>query len=270
MIKNLYTHPNRKLDWDVFLYVAEGQMEVWEEDMEYVIKKGQFLFLKGGLHHWGEPKTPAGTSWYWVHFFSNSNTEACQELNTYLNSYQSLSISHEEYRKFTKLPKQGNISHPKKLENKLDSIIRLYHSTDPFRAITLSLQTMDLFFGVFRESIEKYPLTKSDRTVQRIIEYLEQKDGYGLDSLKLSTYLDMNYSYLCEVFKKKTGSTIHMYNSQIFIDRATGMMRTSNLNISEIGELLGFNNSFYFSRVFRKIMGCAPSEYMSRIYRESK
>lgn len=63
-IKNLYTHPNRKLDWDVFIFVADGQMEVWKEDREYEIKKGQFLFLKSGLHHWGEPKTPAGTSWY--------------------------------------------------------------------------------------------------------------------------------------------------------------------------------------------------------------
>jgi AraC family transcriptional regulator of arabinose operon len=265
--KHLYTHPNRKLDWDVFLYVSDGQMEVWEEDKEYVIKKGQFLFLKSGLHHWGEPKTPAGTSWYWIHFFSNSNTEAFQELNTYLNTHQSLTISPEEYSKYIKLPKQGNLSQPKKLEKKLDSIIRLFYSTDPFRAITLSLQTMDLFFDVFRESLEKYPLRKSDRTVQRIIEYLEEKDGYGLDSEELSAYLNMNYSYLCEVFKIKTGSTIHMYNSQIFIDKAAGMMRNSNLNISEISELLGFKNPYYFSRVFRKILGCSPSEYMSRIYR---
>lgn len=265
--KNIYTHPDRKLDWDVFLYVAGGQMEVWEEDAEYVIKKGQFLFLKSGLHHWGEPKTPAGTSWYWIHFFSNSSTENGQELNISSKSYPSLSISHEEYNKFIKLPKQGDISHSKKLEKRLDSIIRLYHSTDPFRTMNLSLHTMNLFCDVFRESNEKRTQTKSDRTVQRIVEYLEQKDGYGLNSRELSTYLEMNYSYLCEVFKMKTGSTIHMYNSQIFMRKAVEMMRNSNLNISEISELLGFKNPFYFSRVFRKIIGYSPSEYMSRIYR---
>ncbi|MCC3372442.1 AraC family transcriptional regulator [Cohnella sp. REN36] len=268
VIKNLYTHPDRKLNWDVFLYVADGQMEVWEDNKEYVINKGQFLFLKSGLHHWGEPKTPAGTSWYWIHFFSNPNTETSQELNVYLNSYPSHLISHEDYSKFIKLPKQGSISHPKKLEKKLDSFIRLFHSTDPYRAITLSLQTMELFVDIFEESIEKYPRSKSDRTVQRIIEYLEQKDGYSLDSQAISSSLDMNYSYLCEVFKTKTGSTIHMYNSHIFIDKAIGLMSHSNRNISEISELLGFKNPFYFSRVFRKIMGCAPSEYMCKIYRE--
>jgi AraC family transcriptional regulator of arabinose operon len=44
--KDLYTHPNRKLDWNVFLYVSEGEMEVWEEEAEYIISKGKYLFLK--------------------------------------------------------------------------------------------------------------------------------------------------------------------------------------------------------------------------------
>ncbi len=268
-VKTLYTHPNRKLDWDVFLYVTDGQMQVWEEDTEYVIKKGQFLFLKSGLHHWGEPKTPPGTSWYWIHFFSNSNTEDCNELNISLNSYQPLSISHEEYRKFIMLPKQGNVSHCKILEKRMDSFLKLFCSTDPFRAITLSLQTMDLFFDLLRETINNQSMSKSDRTVQRVIEYLEQKEGYSLDSQELAAYLEMNYSYLSDVFKRKTGSTIHLYNSLIFIEKAAVLMRNSNLNISEISESLGFSSPFYFSRVFRKIMGCTPSEYISRSYRDN-
>ncbi|WP_339319582.1 AraC family transcriptional regulator [Paenibacillus sp. FSL R10-2734] len=254
--KNLYTHPIRTLDWNVFLYVADGQMEVWEADTEYVISKGEFLFLKSNLQHWGEPKTPAGTSWYWIHFISNSDAEAEQEWNK----------PYKEYRKFIVLPKQGKISQPEKLEKQLDSLIQLYNSTDPLRAITLSLQTMELFITLFREALHQAPLTKSDRTVRRIIEFLEHKEYYELHSQELSASLDMNYSYLCEIFKLKTGLTIQMYNSQIFMEKAAGMMRNSNMNISEISEVLGFKNPFYFSRVFRKVKGCSPSEYISRIY----
>ena len=42
-----------------------------------------------------------------------------------------------------------------------------------------------------------------------------------------------------------------MFNSQVFMDKAVEMMRNSNMNISEISEILGFKNPFYFSRVFR-------------------
>ncbi|MGO4376563.1 hypothetical protein AB4Z21_38570, partial [Paenibacillus sp. MCAF20] len=122
------------------------------------------------------------------------------------------------------LPKQGSISNPKQLENKLLALLQIYRSSDPFRAIALSLQTMELFLEVYRGAADKKAPSKSDRTVQRIIDYLEQKEGYSLHSQELSAKLELDYSYLCEVFKTKTRSTIHMYNSRIFIDKAIVMM----------------------------------------------
>ena len=264
--KKLYTHPDRKLDWDVFLYVTEGQMEVWEEGTEYIIKKGQFLFLKSGQHHWGEPKTPAGTSWYWIHFFTYPITESYQELNPYITFQQSLSILNEEYNKYIKFPKQENMPHHKIMDNKLELIIDLFKSSDPFRAFALSLQTMELFISIFRGFLGGCIQTKSDHTVKRIIEYLERKETYSLNSKELESHLNMNYSYLCKVFKDKIGSTIHTYNTRIFVGKAITMMRNSNANVSEISDLLGFKDPFYFSRVFKKIMDCSPSEYLSRIY----
>ncbi|MGG1556473.1 AraC family transcriptional regulator [Paenibacillus ferrarius] len=268
-INHLYTHPNRTLTWHVFLYVASGEMHVWEEETEYVIKQGEYLFLKSGLYHWGEPRTPAGTSWYWIHFYTEDNSENNQSFSMNVNTYPSLSISQDEYRKMIMLPKQGAISNNQKFELKLDSLLQFYKSGAPFRAITLSLRIMELFIDIFNASMDTLPLTKSDRTVQRIIDYLENKERYNLDSEELSSSLDMNYSYLCEVFKMKTGCTIHTYNAQIFVDKAANLMRSSSLNVSEISERLGFKNPFYFSRVFRKMNGCAPSDYMSKIYRSS-
>ncbi len=266
-INKLYTHPDRKLDWDVFLYVSGGQMEVWEEEKEYTVKKGQFLFLKKGLHHWGEPKTPPGTSWHWIHFYSSKLSEACQEMCAYISPCQTFSVSGEEYVKYIRLPKQGNIPFPKKQEKSLERMIELFKSGGNLRAINLSLQTMELFLEIYKESMYSFSLSKSDHTVQRIIEYLEKKDSYDLNSKELENNLHMNYSYLCEIFKNKTGGTIHNYNSQVFINKAVIIMRNSDWNISEISDQLGFKNPFYFSRVFGKVMGCSPSEYRNRIYR---
>ncbi|CAM3440339.1 AraC family transcriptional regulator [Paenibacillus lupini] len=265
---SLYTHPSRNLDWDVFLYIAEGQMEVWEDDIEYVIKKGQFLFLKSGLSHWGEPKTPAGTSWYWIHFTGHSNIEALHELNINLYASPAVSDSQEGYQKFITLPKYGTLSQPKIMENRLDALVQLFHSSDPFRTIALSLQSMEMYVNLYKDSMQEHQPTKSDRTVLRIIDYLEHKNNYELDSKELAASLDMNYSYLCEIFKLKTGNTIQQYNARLFMNKAIELMKDSHRNVSEISELLGFKNPFYFSRVFSKIMGCSPSEYMSRIYRK--
>lgn len=241
-------------------------MEVWEDDIEYVIKKGQFLFLRSGLAHWGEPKTPAGTSWYWSHFIGHSNMEALQELNINMNSSPAVLNSQEGYRKFITLPKHGTLPQPKIMENRLAALVQLFHSSDPFRTITLSLQSMEMYMNLYKDSMQEHQPTKSDRTVQRIIDYLEHKICYDIDSKELAASLDMNYSYLCEIFKQKTGNTINQYNARLFMNKAIGLMKDSHRNVSEISELLGFKNPFYFSRVFSKHIGCSPSEYMSRIY----
>ena len=263
-VNTLYAHPNRKLDWNVFIYIANGEMQVWEEENEYVVSSGQFLFLKSGFHHWGEPKTPAGTSWYWIHFYNTP----CHypEFNPFSGSYQI--ISSDEYNKSIRLPKHGSILKTHIIESKLDSMNRLFNSTDPFRAITLSLQSMELFLDVFKESVSIGPLSKSDRTVQRVIDYIEHRETHCLKSKEMEDHLKMNYAYLCKAFKAKTGSTIHDYNTQIFVSKAMKMMRDTKQNISEISDRLGFSSPFYFSRVFREIVGSSPSEYINEIYRE--
>jgi len=173
--KKHYTHPDRMLVWDVFLYVSDGQMEVWEDGIEYIIKEGQFLFLKSGLHHWGEPKTPAGTSWYWIHFFGCEPDGCCQELNSYLSTQKAIEITSGDYNKYIKLPKQGNIIYPKKTEKIFDSMIELFKSTDRYRAITLSLQTTELFLSIFMEPTQAKPQKKSLNTVYKIIKFIEKK-----------------------------------------------------------------------------------------------
>jgi AraC-like DNA-binding protein len=257
----LYTHPDRKLEWNVFFYIVNGEMQVWEEGKEYVVSSGQFLFLKSGLHHWGEPKTPAGTSWYWIHFYNTPCNYP--EYNLFSASFQI--ISHDEYNKALRLPKHSSMLKAQIIENKLDSMNRLFCSTDPFRAITLSLQSMELFLDLYKEATSTGPLSKSERTVQRVIEYIEHKEMHCLKSKEIEDHLQMNYAYLCKAFKSKTGITIHDYNAQVFVNKAMKMMRDTNQNISEISDTLGFSSPFYFSRIFKEIVGISPSEYISNV-----
>nr|WP_091234239.1 AraC family transcriptional regulator [Fontibacillus panacisegetis] len=44
-------------------------------------------------------------------------------------------------------------------------------------------------------------------------------------------------------------------------------MRNTSLNVSEISDRLGYNNPYYFSRVFKKVMGEPPSSYWRHLYK---
>jgi len=52
------------------------------------------------------------------------------------------------------------------------------------------------------------------------------------------------------------------YITQEKIAAAKKMMADGNEKIYEIAEALGFESAFYFSKVFKKVEGCSPREYM--------
>ena len=79
-----------------------------------------------------------------------------------------------------------------------------------------------------------------------------------------------DYAKICGVseyhfirkFKAETGLTPLQYKTKIVIKKAIDLLETTNLNISEISRMLGFEDSLYFSRVFKKETGTSPKKYI--------
>ena len=49
------------------------------------------------------------------------------------------------------------------------------------------------------------------------------------------------------------------------VNAAKDLMASTDLKIYEISERLGFESAFYFSKVFKKVEGISPREYMQRV-----
>ena len=79
--------------------------------------------------------------------------------------------------------------------------------------------------------------------------------------------LPLNYDYVRKLFKKETGATPHEYLVSERMRLAASLIssgvsnRYSDYTVSQIAEACGFSEPLYFSRVFKKYYGVAPSEY---------
>ena len=88
-------------------------------------------------------------------------------------------------------------------------------------------------------------------------------------SLKtLSGALYVNGSYLLRTYKEITGTTLLWYHNHIRCEKAKALLAEGGKSISEAGEQAGFCSSSHFSRIFKKMVGCTPSEYRKAYYRE--
>lgn len=80
--------------------------------------------------------------------------------------------------------------------------------------------------------------------------------------LKISPY------YLSHLFKEYTGSNFTDYLAERRIERAIELMRQPELTLAQIGEMVGYLDQNYFSRVFRKRCGTSARQYRKQLLSE--
>lgn len=76
--------------------------------------------------------------------------------------------------------------------------------------------------------------------------------------------LNFNTSYLCAVYKKKTGRTINAALTRVRMERACELLKEPDRKLYEVGRCVGYTNGKYFTRVFTKETGISPREYRER------
>ena len=94
-----------------------------------------------------------------------------------------------------------------------------------------------------------------------IIEYLSNNLSNNVGVDEIASYLKYCRSYISRLFKDATGYSIIQYYNLMRIKEAKNLLHRSFYTVSEIAEILGFQNIHYFSRVFKQIVGKSPKIY---------
>lgn len=103
--------------------------------------------------------------------------------------------------------------------------------------------------------------TREGFIIEGIVRYIDEHYMKGLSLTELSEKVCMNKFKLCKSFKEKTGCSIKAYLTSVRIKNASELLKSHNLNITEIASFVGFDNMVSFYRAFRGIYGVSPREY---------
>ena len=98
--------------------------------------------------------------------------------------------------------------------------------------------------------------------VERIQSYIlaHYKEDISLE--ELAAQFQFSSAYLRRIFKQYTEYTPSQYLMHLRIDEAKRLLLTNpELNISTIGKMAGYQDQYYFSRIFKKCTGMYPTEY---------
>jgi len=105
------------------------------------------------------------------------------------------------------------------------------------------------------------------RLVDNILEYIEK--NFNDVSLSLSTMaenLGYNPKYVSAVFKDKMGISYTKYVKKIRIQHAVFLMEHGITTVKNLALLCGFTDPYYFSNVFKAVVGMSPRRYLDKMH----
>lgn len=236
-----YGRKNYDFQEETLVFAAPGQVIGNDDTGEVFEPKGWWLTFQPELLH----GTPLGRHIQDYTFFSYSVNEALhlskQERQTVIDCLLKI----DEEIKGT-MDKHSHLIITSAIELLLNYCVRYYDR----QFITRKKENKDVL-GSFEYLLNSYFTSEKPQSLGT------PTVAYCAGQLHLSA------NYFGDLVKKETGNSAQEYIQTKMMDVAKRMLVDSAKSISEIAYTLGYQYPQYFSRAFKKMVGCSPNEYRS-------
>lgn len=126
----------------------------------------------------------------------------------------------------------------------------------------LNLKKSDIGYKDIKE--EKKDMKESkviSLSIRKTLDYINEHYSQNITLNDMAEYNGISPYYLSRLFTKETGKNFVDYVNEVRIKKAKELLREDNYKYYEIAEMVGINDSHYFSKIFKKYTGITPSEY---------
>lgn len=149
----------------------------------------------------------------------------------------------------------------KQLYKLLDQLVRCNDNIDSLSNIMVDILAITKQLVQTNISISNVIIADTSFEVKDVLIYLHDNCKNKITIPKLSKHFHVNRTTLSDRFFEATGETIITYLNKYRINLAAILLRESNYSISSIAEEVGFNDTAYFAKLFKKYMFHTPSGY---------
>ncbi|MBO5373130.1 MAG: response regulator [Lachnospiraceae bacterium] len=101
----------------------------------------------------------------------------------------------------------------------------------------------------------------SNYTINRTVEYIRIHYMEGISLEETAEALNITPEYLSMLFKREMGMNFSVFLKKFRISHAKRLLKGTDMKIYEVAEACGYNNSNYFTKVFKEETGISPADY---------
>ncbi|MBM7651124.1 helix-turn-helix domain-containing protein [Neobacillus cucumis] len=143
----------------------------------------------------------------------------------------------------------------------IQEALKLTRKSPNFIELKKNLTTwMQKVLNIFEEMNQHESVNPIDTAKTWITDNL----GNNITIDKIAKKVHMNPTYFCEYFKNQTGETVLDFVTKARIEKAKELLLSTDFKIYDISQQVGYNDTKYFSKLFRKYFGEVPSKYKEK------
>lgn len=240
--------PRGRIDFQM-LYVASGKAHFFFNGKEEIVTAGHMVFYRPKetqkYVYYGTDQTEV----YWVHFTGNNVKNIMRKYGISDDTHVLYSGTSLEY---TAIFKQ--------------MIYELQQCQDHYEDL-LTMLLHQLFILLHRHMTKDHNLKNEylEKEMELAKQFFNENYNKAINIDDYASSRGMSVSWFIRNFKNYTAITPMQYIVSLRITNAQILLETTNYHVNEIGNIVGYDNALYFSRIFKKQKGMSPSEYRKQI-----
>jgi len=256
----LHTH-----DFDELVFVLGGTGIHYTDDDEYPLVRGDVFVLRGNQEHGFKKndKLNLVNILYHRDYFSKIKKEFA-----HINGFQALFVYEPKYRFRHKFETKLHLT-----TEQIDEVLPLIKLFDK------ELTTEREGYAIAAESIFRLLILEVSRfysqmdlvrpkelyRIATVIGYMEKNFDKRVSVPDLSNLIGMNRSAFYRSFKEITGCSPIEFLVRVRIKKAAKILSGDcKVNVTDVLAMCGFDNSSYFTKQFKSVIGITPREYLKR------
>lgn len=233
-------------DEHILIFCSAGYGVCQIEGVTWHVQPREALLIPRGTPHayWAEGESP--WSIHWVHFVGITGNLMLGELG-------------REQRVL-----QVDEASARIVEALFQECIDAFAGGFVLHRLIYSAQVLNHLLGRLIYGNTAYsPLQRAQkrRALEPTLAYLHQNSANRITLKEIADHAGVSVSHLSALFKEQTGLSPMDYLIRYRMQRACALLKLSPLGIQQIAYEVGYNDPYYFSRLFKKVIGVAPLHY---------
>lgn len=234
----------------ILIYCVEGEGWFSIGQQKHTVRQFQFFILpKGQAHAYGSNADHPWTI-YWLHFDGEHARFFAQGFDR---------------------PTDVSLSFHSRIEERIDLFDEIFTTLGKgYSKNNLIYATTSLFhflgsmkfLGEYRENARASD--KAQQIVEVAIHYMRENMERKVTLQEMATHTGLSPSRFSLLFQQQTGYPPLKYLNQLKIQKACHYLDFTDMKVNQISPTLGFDDAFYFTRLFTKMMGVSPTEYRAK------